>query len=175
MSRDEMLRSLRSLRKPWAGELGDCVAGFDLEVASGTGAGTVCCAWGSRAVEGPARMTKRTRALVKAVDLDEDDLPDGMDEDEFLLYKAMIANGCRTGTAYYHFQTSEEGDRYFSTTYERAFEEWAATSLMGAELTPWEEMDDGTLQDWIQKLDRHLPQRKARRGFRGKSRSSTFP
>jgi hypothetical protein len=153
MKRDEMLKLLHRLKKPHVEYSGTCVAGFDLDVATSAGAGTACCAWGSREVEGPVRLTPELRDRIEAADSDsEDDLLDDLDEEVVEVYRAMIAARCRTGVDYFHVLMSEEGERFFSTQHDKVYDEWAGSAAMGAELTAWEEMEDGELERWVKTL-----------------------
>jgi hypothetical protein len=153
MKRDEMLRLLRKIKKPYVEDAGVCVAGFDLDVATADGAGTACWSWGSREVEGPTRLAKALCDRVAAYDRDSDeDPPEDFNDDELGLYRAMISAKCKPGLEYYHVLSSEDGGRFFSISYDKVFEEWSWPAVENAELTPWADMKDEELGAWVTRL-----------------------
>lgn len=170
MKRDEMLRLLKNIKKPHVEDAGDCIAGFDLDVATADGAGTACWAWGSREVEGPTRLTKALYDRIAASDPHSDeDPPEDLDDDELELYRAMIRANCRPGVEYYHVVSSEEGDRFFSSNYDEVFQQWSWPAVENAELTPWEDMKDEELARWVNRLG--LTSERAQRTRRAKART----
>jgi hypothetical protein len=165
MTREEMLGLLRKLKKPFVEDAADCVAGFDLDVATSSGAGTACWAWGSREVEGPTRITKALFDQVAAYDPDSgEDPPDDLDEDELELYREMVRAKCKPAVEYFHVLSSENGKRFFSVNYDKVFREWSWSAVEGAELTPWEDMKDEELAAWVNRLG--LKPERARRARR---------
>lgn len=146
--RENLIEALKGLDEPFVEDAGCCVAGFDLDVATRSGAGTACCQWGSTDVEGPVHVTKTLRKKLAG----KDD-PKDLDEDEVELFRAMIRAKCTDGRKYYYARLSEDGDPTFSTSYDKIHGEWVAWAIEGTELTVWEDMADEDLEQWAERLD----------------------
>lgn len=158
-TREEMIEKLSAMKGIYAEELGSCVAGFDIEVASKHGAGTACCQAGSAEVVGPVQLTAELRDLIKkgSVSESEDEVEDNplaeIDEDELQVLEQMVAKKCKVDTDYYYFFMGEDADTIELGTDEDVVREaWAAWAYEGTELTPWEDMEDEELEEWFEKV-----------------------
>lgn len=146
--RENLIEALEDLHEPFVEHAGYCIAGFDLDVATDSGAGTACCQCGSSEIEGPVRITKTLR---KKLATEED--PEDLGEDQAELLRAMIRAKCQDGKKYYYVRFSEDGDPTFSTSYDKIHREWVAWAVEGTELTPWEDMTDDDLEQWAERLE----------------------
>lgn len=151
MKHGQMLKLLEELKKPFVEYSGSCVAGFDLDVATAEGGGTACWAWGSTGVEGPDCLPKKDLPRIEAA-LESEEEPADFDSDQLALYRAMIHAKCEPDVPYFHILESEDGDRFFSKDYDAVHEEWVGSAVMVAELTPWSQMEDDELEEWIEKI-----------------------